>query len=151
MKKNRGFTLLELMISITILGIIVSMSYTLLFQWQNMMQKSQDQLEEERILEAIQVHLAKDIKMSKKDILKGKKTVNLSDGISIEAKDKKIIYIIKDGILQKKEKDNLLEIVEGLDNIKISVQKKYDKNFLYVIELSQLREKGEYILIEKSY
>lgn len=151
MKKNRGFTLVELMISIAILGIIVSMSYTLLFQWQNMMQKSQDQLEEERILEVVQVYLAKDIKMSKKDILKGKKTVNLSDGILIEIKDKKITYIIKNGILLKKENDKTLEIVEGIKNIEISVQKKYDKNFLYAIELSQLREKGEYILIEKSY
>lgn len=151
MKKNRGFTLIELMISITILGIIVSMSYTLLFQWQNMMKKSQDQLEEERILEVIQVYLVKDIKMSTKDILKGKKTVNLKDGISIETKEKKIIYIIKNGILLKKENDKTLEIIDGLNNIKISVQKKYDKNFLYAIELSQLREKGEYILIEKSY
>lgn len=151
MKKNRGFTLIELMISLTILGIIVSMSYTLLFQWQNMMKKSQDQLEEERILEAIQVYLVKDIKMSTKDILNGKKIINLNDGISIETKDKKIRYMIKDGMLQKKEKDNILEIVEVLDNIKISVQKKYDENFLYVIELSQLREKGEYIVIEKSY
>lgn len=151
MKKNRGFTLIELMISLTILGIIVSMSYTLLFQWQNMMKKSQDQLEEERILEVIQIYLAKDIKMSTKDILNGKKIINLNDGISIENKDKKIIYMIKGGILLKKEKDNILEIVDGIDTIKISVQKKYDKNFLYVIELSQLREKGEYILIEKSY
>ena len=151
MKKTRGFTLIELMISITILGIIVSMSYGLLFQWQKMMEKSQNQLEEERILEAIQIYLEKDIKLATKDILNGKKTVDLKNGISIETKDKKITYIIKDGILLKKENDKTLEILDGIKNIEISVQKKQDKNFLYILELSQLREKGEYILIEKSY
>lgn len=151
MKKTRGFTLIELMISMTILGIIVSMSYGLLFQWQKMMEKSQNQLEEERILEAIQIYLTKDIKLARQDILKGKKTLDLKDGISIETRDKKITYIIKDGILLKKENNKILEIVDGINTLKISVQKKYDKNFLYILELSQLRGNGEYILIEKSY